>query len=148
MVQRIQTVFMLVAAFLLGMLFTNPLAEISAGAEVYVFNIKGIYKEAERVISSLPLLVFLSLILVLHVFVIFSYKNRIRQMRILTFTIILMLGLFGLFFYFSHATFEGETVSYKISVALPLVAAILDFLAIRNIGKDEALVRSVDRLRK
>ena len=29
----------------------------------------------------------------------------------------------------------------------PVIALILDYLAIRNIGADEALVRSLDRLR-
>ena len=68
-------------------------------------------------------------------------------MRVLGFTIILLIGLFGLFFYFAYAGFDGATTSFKIPVSFPLIAAILDYLAIRNIGKDEALIRSVDRLR-
>ncbi len=39
--------------------------------------------------------------------------------------------------------FDKATVSFKIAVVFPLVAAILDFLAIRSIGKDEALIRSL-----
>lgn len=148
MLQRIQTVFLLIAAIILGMLYTNPLAEISDGVDVYLFNIYGIFKGSDKIFNGISLLIFLSVIVALHVYIIFAFKNRIRQMRILSFTIILILGLFGLFFYFAYAAFEGETVSFKITVALPIVAAILDFLAIRNIGKDEALVRSVDRLRK
>jgi hypothetical protein len=38
-------------------------------------------------------------------------------------------------------------VSFNIAVVFPLIAIILDYLAIRNIGKDEALVRSIDRIR-
>ena len=60
-------------------------------------------------------------------------------MRLLTFSIILLLGLFGIFYYFTYASFQDETVAFKVSVAFPLVAIILDYLAIRNIGKDEAL---------
>lgn len=148
MLQRIQTVFLLIAVILLGMLYTNPLAEISDGTEVYLFNIYGIFNGTDRIFNAISLLIFLSVIMAIHVYVIFGYKNRIRQMRVLSFSIILILGLFGLFFYFSHAAFEGETVNYKITVALPLAAAILDYLAVRNIGKDEALVRSADRLRR
>jgi hypothetical protein len=147
MLQRIQTVYLLIAALLLGMLFLYPLADISVGGEIYQFSIEGIFKGAEKVFSGLPLILFLSLILLLHVYVIFGYKKRIRQMRVLGFTIILLIGLFGLFFYFAYAGFEGATVSFRIPVAFPLVAAILDYLAIRNIGKDEALIRSVNRLR-
>lgn len=147
MLQRIQTVYLLISAILLSMLYRFPLADISAGSEIFLFNINGIFKGSEKLIDGLPLISFLSLIILLHVFVIFSYKKRIRQMRVLGFTIILLIGLFGLFFYFAYAGFDGATTSFKIPVSFPVVAAILDYLAIRNIGKDEALIRSVDRLR-
>ncbi len=147
MLQRIQTVYLLIAALLLGMLLPYPLADLSVGSEIYRFSIEGIFKGTEKVFNGLPLIIFLSLIMILHVYVIFSYKKRIRQMRVLGFTIILLVGLFGLFFYFAYAGFEGATVSFKIPVVFPVVAAILDYLAIRNIGKDEALIRSIDRLR-
>jgi len=147
MLQRIQTVYLLIAALLLGMLFLYPLADLSVGSEIYRFSIEGIFKGTEKVFNGLPLFIFLSLIMLLHLYVIFSFKKRIRQMRVLGFTIILLVGLFGLFFYFAYAGFEGATVSFKIPVVFPVVAAILDYLAIRNIGKDEALIRSIDRLR-
>ncbi len=147
MLQRIQTVYLLIAALLLGMLFPYPLADISVGSDIYQFSIEGIFKGPVKVFGGLPLMLFLSLILLLHVYVIFIYKKRIRQMRVLGFTIILLVGLFGLFFYFAYAGFEGATASFRIPVAFPVVAAILDYLAIRNIGKDEALIRSIDRLR-
>ena len=147
MLQRIQTVYLVIAVVLLSMLYRFPLADISTGGEIFQFSINGIFKGSEMVFNGLPLIAFLSLIILLHVFVIFMYKKRIRQMRVLGFSIILLLGLFGLFFYFAYAGFKGATVSFKIPVAFPVIAAILDYLSIRDIGKDEALVRSVDRLR-
>jgi hypothetical protein len=60
---------------------------------------------------------------------------------------VLLLGLFGLFFYFTYAGFDGAQVAFKIPVVFPIVAVILDFLAIRAIGKDEALIRSLNRIR-
>lgn len=68
-------------------------------------------------------------------------------MRILVFAILLMLGLFGMFYFFTYYSFKGADVSFNIAVVFPLIAIILDYLAIRNIGKDEALVRSIDRIR-
>lgn len=147
MLQRIQTVYLFFSVLLLASLLWVPLAEISSGADILNFNINGIYKGSEKIFNGLPLLLFLLLILILHLYVIFSYKHRIRQMRILGFTIILLIGLFGLFFYFTYSGLNGATVSFKVPVAFPVVAAILDYLAIRNIGKDEALIRSVNRLR-
>lgn len=147
MIQRIQTVYLLLSAILLGMLFQLNLADITAGGEMYLFNIQGIFKGTDKVFNGLPLMMFLSLILLLHVYVIFNYRNRIRQMRILGFSIILLVGMTGLLLYFAWSGFKGATVSFRIPVVFPIVAAILDYLAIRGIGKDEALIRSIDRLR-
>lgn len=147
MIQRIQTFFLAVSILLLALLYKLPLAEISTNNTIYLFDIMGIHNSDSIVFSGLPLIIFLSLIIALHVFVIFSFKKRIRQIRILTFTITLLLGLCGIFFYFAYASLDEAVVSFKIPVAFPIVAIILDYLAIRGIGRDEALVRSVDRLR-
>lgn len=147
MIQRIQTVYLAISTLLLAFLYKLPLAEISASGTIYLFDIMGIRNNGDIVFSGLPLIIFLSLIIILHVFVIFSFKKRMRQIRILTFTIILLLGLCGIFFYFAYAALDESVVSFKIPVAFPIVACILDYLAIRSIGRDEALVRSVDRLR-
>jgi hypothetical protein len=40
------------------------------------------------------------------------------------------------------------SVSVKIALSFPLINLILDYLAIRNIGADEVLVRSMERLRR
>ena len=45
------------------------------------------------------------------------------------------------------SSFETMSLSVKFGLAFPLINLILDYLAIRNIGADEALVRSLDRLR-
>ncbi len=147
MIQRIQTLFILVAEMLIASLFFVNLADLSVNDELFTFSVKGIYNGDTLVFNGLPLIIFIGLIVVLHLVTIFMYKKRIRQIRILSFTIILLLGLFGLFFYFAYAGFDAPQVAFKVPVAFPVVAAILDFLAIRAIGKDEALVRSMDRIR-
>lgn len=68
-------------------------------------------------------------------------------MRMTVFTIILLLGMFAAILFFAYTSFDGAKVAFKIPVAFPLAAAILDFLAIRAIGKDEALIRSLNRIR-
>lgn len=152
MLQRIQTVYLGLAFILLGLMVWLPLADVSVGANVYTFSVKGIVNGAtgDQLQSGLPLMVMLGIALVLQVVVIYSFKNRVRQMRLSTFNIILMLGMIGLFFYFKYASFKEMTVdlvSYRIALVFPVVAAILNYLAIRAIGKDEALVRSIDRIR-
>nr|WP_319569688.1 DUF4293 domain-containing protein [uncultured Draconibacterium sp.] len=147
MIQRIQTLFMLAAGMLIGSLFLQKFADIIVSDQLHIFNAFGIFKDEELLYSGLPLMILIGIIAVLHIVAIFLYKKRILQIRILGFTIILMLGLFGLFFYFTYASFEEVKVAFKVAVALPLASIILDWLAIRAIGKDEALVRSLDRIR-
>ncbi|WP_321345959.1 DUF4293 domain-containing protein [uncultured Draconibacterium sp.] len=147
MIQRIQTLFILAAGMLIGSLYLQKFADIIVNDQLHIFNAFGIFKEAELLFSGLPLMILIGIIAVLHLVVLFLYKKRILQIRILAFTIILMLGLFGLFFYFTYASFEEVKVAFKVAVALPIASVILDWLAIRAIGKDEALVRSLDRIR-
>ncbi len=147
MIQRIQTVYILIAEVLIATLFGLKLADLSANGELLEFYAKGIMSGQESVFDGLPILIFIGLITLLHVVILFLYKKRIRQIRLLVFTIILLLGLFGMFFYFAYAGFDGAKVAFKIPVAFPVAAVILDWLAIRAIGKDEALIRSLDRLR-
>lgn len=147
MIQRIQSVFVLVSGLLIGSLYVLKFADLSVNGELHTFLASGIFKGDSLVINGLPITFFIGLIAALHLVIIFMYKKRIRQIRMLVFTIILLLGLFGMFFYFTYAGFEGAQVAFKIPVAFPIVAIILDYLAIRAIGKDEALIRSMDRIR-
>ncbi len=147
MIQRIQTIFILIAEIFIALVFAFPIAEIASNGEVFLMKATGVFNADEMVINGLPLMVLLGIILLLHIVVIFLYKKRIRQMRILVFTIVLMLGLFGIFYYFGYASFEEQAIAFKATTAFPLAAIILDILAIRAIGKDEALVKSMDRIR-
>ena len=147
MIQRIQTVYLFIAAILIALLMFLKLADLTAGGQIYTFNAKGIFQGESRVYNGMAIYFLIWLIAVIHFVVIFRYKKRIFQMRALVFTIILELGLFGMIFFFTYSGFDDATASFKIPVAFPLVAIILDFLAIRAIGKDEALIRSLNRIR-
>lgn len=147
MIQRIQTLYLLVSAILIAFLFVLPFAEIMNDGAIYLFDYKGISLDGGVKEDGMSIAVLIGIILGLHGFAILSYKNRIRQMRVIVFTILIMLGLFGMFFFFTYYSFSGAKVSFKIGMVFPLVAIVLDYLAIRAIGKDEALIRSIDRIR-
>jgi len=147
MIQRVQTVYLLISAILLSLLFFIPFADIVQDGIVYVFNIQGITLGDSLKENGLPISILIGIIIILHGIVILNYKNRVRQIRLLVFSILLMIGLFGLFFFFTYYSFSGAQVSFKISILFPVIAIILDYLAIRAIGKDEALIRSIDRIR-
>jgi len=152
MIQRIQTLFLLIALFLMGLLFWLPLGEIAVGEKLYSFTINGLtdIQSGAVVYNALHLLIFLFIITLLELFIIFSYKKRVRQMRIATYNLILMIGFVfvGWLFVKTSLSSLGEGVySLKLPLIFPFVSAVLNYLAIRAIGKDELLVRSVDRIR-
>ncbi|NQU55421.1 MAG: DUF4293 domain-containing protein [Bacteroidetes bacterium] len=147
MIQRIQTVFILIAELLVALLYMLKFADLSVNGELHTFTAKGIFSGETLIFDGLPIMIFIGLIVLLHLATIFTYKKRIRQIRMLVFTIILLLGLFGMFFYFTYAGFSDVKVAFKIPVVFPIIAVVLDYLAIRAIGKDEALIRSMDRIR-
>ena len=154
MLQRIQSIYLLGALLLITALFFVPFAEIvgSDGA-IYVFDRAGVYlqeaKNPEIIYSGLPIAIFLGIIVLVNLATIFSFKKRIRQIRLSVFNILLMIGLSGVIFYFtSHsASLLNGKYSFEPSLVMPLIAVVLTYLAIRNIGRDEALVRSIDRIR-
>jgi len=147
MLQRIQTIFILIAELLTAAIFKFKLADISADGQLMTFFARGISNNERLIFDGLPLQILIGIIVVLHIIVLFSFKKRIRQIRLLVFTIILLLGLFGLCLFFAYTGVNNANIAFKIPVAFPLVTVILDWLAIRFIGKDEALVRSLDRIR-
>jgi len=147
MIQRIQTVYLLISALLIGLLFLFPFAETVKDGLVYLFNFHGIVQNGIIKENGVFISVLIGLILVLQGFAIGSYKNRTRQIRLIVFSIVLMLGFLGMVYFFTYYLFNGAQISFKISVLFPVVAIILDYLAIQGIRKDEALIRSIDRIR-
>lgn len=152
MIQRIQTVYLAIALILLGLMTGLPLGEISSGSQVYSFTIKGIVEQSSGAIlqNGWPLILFIGIVVLLQLVIIFSFKNRIRQMRMATYNIILMVGVLGISWFFAHSSVKelsDAVTSYSLPLAFPIVAAILNYLAIRAIGRDEALVKSIDRIR-
>ena len=120
MIQRIQTVYLFIAAILIALLMFLKLADLTAGGQIYTFNAKGIFQGESRVYNGMAIYFLIWLIAVIHFVVIFRYKKRIFQMRALVFTIILELGLFGMIFFFTYSGFEDATASFKIPVARAL----------------------------
>lgn len=137
MIQRIQTIYLLLAFVVTGiLLFFIPLWTMNDGKEYYFMQ------------SQLYTILF-GLSTTLSLFSVVSYKKRQNQFVIGRLNIILNLILLGLFVYRS-LNLSGETpaVSEKgIGMFLPVVAIVLLVLANKAIKKDEDLVKSVDRLR-
>lgn len=154
MIQRIQTVYLLVTIILLSFILFFPIADFIRDSDkmMFSFGLKGLISdEGERIpnFQIFPLGILFALCLSCSFTTIFYFKKRMLQIRLSIVNIILLLGLQGLMFYyvkFAQSVLHGA-VTYNLFFIFPLVGAILVFLALRAITKDEALVRSLDRLR-
>lgn len=153
MLQRIQTVYLLIIVGLMVALLFLPLAMLQAGDQLYTFDVMGISTvsaKLELIFPTWGLFVLTAAIALIAFITIFLFKKRILQIRLCIFNALLMLGIYGMFaFFVSHlnGSLADARLSIKFACALPIVGLILDYLAIRNIGADEALVRSLERLR-
>ncbi|WP_310992629.1 DUF4293 domain-containing protein [Aequorivita marina] len=136
MIQRIQTVYLIISALVIGALFIW--FPVVTGADGTV-----IIERTEPLVFGL---IFVSI--ALAIISILSFKKRQLQFVLNRLNIISNFVLLGVFVYRS-LTLSGETfVSEKgIGVLLPIISIIFLVLANKAIKRDEDLVKSVDRLR-
>ncbi|MDR1402310.1 MAG: DUF4293 domain-containing protein [Tannerellaceae bacterium] len=151
MLQRIQTVYLFIIAILAVLLLFMPLAVLQTGNDFYTLDVFGVNAVAasEIVYSTWGLFVLAALISLVALSTIFLYKKRMLQIRFCIFNALLMLGFYGFLAYLIFVMKQQLDVSIRVRIALsfPVICLILDYLAIRNIGADETLVRSLERLR-
>jgi len=154
MIQRIQTIYLLIADLLIAILLFLPFAEIAGGkGNLFLFGILGVVAEGGTVgipqQTTLPIAVVVVLNLLLLTFIIFQYKKRPLQIKLSYVSILLLLFLAAIIYFYVWQVSNqlGGNYAIKISTYLPLVATVLVYLAIKGIVKDEKLVKSIDRIR-
>ena len=136
MVQRIQTVYLIFSALVMGALFLWFPTILAADGPVII-------DRNEPLVFGL---IFLSIIFA--IISILSFKKRQTQFVLNRLNIISNFVLLGVFVYRS-LNLSGETlVSEKgIGVFIPIISIVFLVLANKAIKRDEDLVKSVDRLR-
>lgn len=160
MIQRIQSVFLLlVAAIMVAVQFLPIWADINAdkSERVVMTSISVIYAQADDFgnftpISEKPVyLIFLgSIAAAVALFSIFQYQNRLTQMKLGALNSLLMGGFIGLSYYFSvkaENMIPGTQGQFQIGFFIVAAALLFNALANRFIRKDEKLVRDADRIR-
>ena len=136
MIQRIQTIYLLISALIMGALYLwFPVITDTDGNVIL-----------DR--SELVILIPIFLSIALAIISIFNFKKRQMQFVLNRLNILLSFVLLGVFVYRS-LTLSGETlVSEKgIGILLPIISIVFLVLANKAIKKDEDLVKAVDRLR-
>ncbi|MDR3245077.1 MAG: DUF4293 domain-containing protein [Prevotellaceae bacterium] len=139
MIQRIQTLYLLVVIILQSVLLSTNIAK-------YI-DLSGIEHVCRTANFSL-LAALASITALIPAISLFLYKKRMLQMRFNIFNSILLVALQG-FIIYNIASFFNQEITFKFSIqsVFPVISLILSILAIRNILKDELLIKSFNRIR-
>ena len=149
MIQRIQTLYLLIIAALMAVTLFSGLAWFAGDAGefgLYAFGLKT--AEGELVQSTVYMGVLLALACALPLF-----RRRLLQIRLCVVEMVLLLGslvMEGVYYFLSWRVFSDltfHTQGFKPAIVLPLVCLLFAYLAARAIFRDELLVRAADRIR-
>lgn len=143
MIQRIQSILLLLAGGGALSLFGLPLATTPTAADA-----TSLFADAAFRIQDHPALmgVFGAAGAILLA-TIFLFNNRKLQMTLTKASILLLVAGIAAAAYFFFADAAAAAAQAAAGVAMPVLAVVLGILAHRYILKDEKLVKSIDRLR-
>ncbi len=141
MIQRIQTVWLFLAAICASLAFFIPF-----GTEfISELNTKVVVGEGMNAINNTAVLIIIADIILCAFIAIFSYKNRKVQKAFCLIIILLSIACIGFMVYTTE--FQVENTSTRLGILAPLFSLIFSFLALRGVRKDDKLVKNLDRLR-
>ena len=156
MIQRIQSVFLLLLALAMLSILALPLWHKIDGLTnqeltlmAFGFEAKGLLQPAAGPVWLIGMLAAASA--AVAAFEIFQFRSRAKQLLLGSINLLLIVATLGAMFYFSN---KGEAAlnlklegQFQAGFYLPTLALLLNLLANRFIRRDEQLVRSADRLR-
>ena len=150
MLQRIQTVYLLLASICMVVSVLTKLAVFTFGGDIVNFEAMGFYLNEEIIFSTWGLFIIGNIAAILSVLIVFLYKKRMTQIRLASFNLFMILGYYGLIaFYILKRNPEANSAFEHVGIGMitPFIALVFTYLAIRKIGADEALIRSLNRIR-
>lgn len=149
MIQRIQSVYLLIVAILSVIVISNPIGSfVGTDNSITEFtNLSLIAQDGTENYEPWALFAIQIISAIISLVTIFIYKKRMLQIRFTLFNIILAIGYYVAVVAFVFMLKGDATFVPSWIVCLPFVCIVLDWLAIRAIGKDEMLVKAYERLR-
>ncbi len=162
MIQRVQSIYLLLIAICQSLLFFTALATFTSYENSFNLSLFGFYKLSssgnEMLINNYALMVVNVLMILFSIYIIFGFKNRKKQIKLTAFNFLLICAFIVLMFYsydnaknLLDSTFNDKpsdtSTTFGIGMILPLLSMVFNFLAMRGIKKDEEMVNSADRIR-
>ena len=154
MIQRIQTVYLMVATLVMVVALIFPIATLNADGNELVIKAFGFSAEGVA-LPHLPLYmgILLAIATALPFVIIFLYKRRMVQFRLCGVELALLVGALIFEAVYCYIAFDALNAVGAVELSLgfaafmPLVAIPFVALAMKGILRDELLVRSLDRIR-
>ncbi|MDD3723268.1 MAG: DUF4293 domain-containing protein [Lutibacter sp.] len=144
MIQRVQSIYLLIATLLSGgLIFLLNLWVTEQG--IKFFALDSLSSDNLALVSVFVLFIASA---ILTLIAIFQYKKRQLQFVLGRLTILINFILVGILVYFAQNLSGEIKISEKgIGLLIPIFTIVFVVLANKAIKKDEELVKSVDRLR-
>lgn len=145
MIQRIQSILLLVSSISFFGLFLLPFATSSVAIPQFFNDL--VYNVMDHAVLMVLTIVggLVSLV------TIFLFNNRPLQLKLsyLTTVIAILLPLLVILLIYNEGTFttQADKIEDRFGIYLPIIAIICSIVAAKNIKKDENTVRDMDRLR-
>lgn len=165
MIQRIQTVYLALVFIFSSVGLFSTIGEwmvadsVVAHFSSFTFGADGAYKALDSASGPWGLGILLVMVMFLSLISIMLFRKRMRQLRLTILSTILLVGYLATYAFIVYqyglkiedavqAAPDLAPVFHLPFMALfPVISIILNCLAIHGIRKDEALVRSLDRIR-
>ena len=145
MIQRIQSLYLLLATAACASLFFLPVA--SSGQ--YEFSIFGLSDGTQTVIGTHLLLALCGLLALAMFVTIFLFKKRVLQIRLTAVTVLVYIVFIAILFYYSDKASKmlDDILMFGAGAYISLIPLMFLILAHRSIRRDEKMVRETSRLR-
>ncbi len=147
--QRIQTVFLVIAALALLISLVQPIWSFQGNEELntltpFYYSSKGAYQYMPFSLTAILSVASITIIII----EIRKYKSRVTQMKLGALNSLFLVGVIGSSVYFAtQLVKEFQGGAYGLGMYLPVVAVICNLIANYFIRRDERLVRDSQRLR-
>lgn len=153
MIQRIQSIYLFLSALVMGGLFMESadLLKIETNSPTALGELAYFNDKLLDIYDQNLLIVFCSLVILFSLAAIFLFRNRKLQKTLSRVAMLVVLLFIVLAIYMSYADLSTiidlTNIKPGFGIAFPFISIVFLVLAVKNIGKDEKLVKSMDRLR-
>ncbi|MBX2953237.1 MAG: DUF4293 domain-containing protein [Leadbetterella sp.] len=155
MIQRLQSVFLLITAMaLVVFLGTNAYTRTLSASESVTVNAYHVLHKTGTLGTEKPVFyvaVMACISILVTIIALFQYRNRVRQILFVAFNALMMGATLAVTVY--HIISDAKPIgvggeeTYEVGIFALIIAMVSNSLANYFIKKDEKLVRSADRMR-